>query len=170
MLPTKFVSQPSECLKCPLCKDLFTDPVISTQCGHTFCRQCIQVGGSSSSLSIVTKCPFDGIALKSSSLVSNLAVKAQIEDLLIYCRHGLTRSDSEEDFEIDRDGCPETITIGKRVEHEELCEWGIVPCPNSSNQCGKFRRRELEEHLKVCSYYRCQFNAKGILQSFLMNK
>lgn len=162
MLPTKFVIQPSESLKCSLCKNLFTDPVISTQCGHTFCRQCIHSGGSNSTLSlIITKCPFDGVNLKTSSLVSNLAVKSQIEDLLIFCRHGLTRTDSEESFEIDDDGCHEKITIGRREEHEESCFYGIVPCPNSSNQCGKFRRRELDDHLKVCSHYRCYFNSKG---------
>ncbi|XP_048577065.1 E3 ubiquitin-protein ligase TRAF7 isoform X2 [Nematostella vectensis] len=152
MLPTKFVIQPSESLKCSHCRDLINDPVISTQCGHTFCRLCSAENN---------KCPIDKTALTSSDFVSNLAVKAQVEDLLIFCRHGLTRTDSEESFEIDDGGCPERITIGRRSEHEESCLYAVVPCPNSSNQCGTFRRRDLEEHLKVCNRYRCHFNGKG---------
>ncbi|CAH3032173.1 unnamed protein product [Pocillopora meandrina] len=160
MLPTKFVVQPSESLKCPICRELFKDPVISTQCGHTFCRNCIRNGVSLTG-NATTKCPLDGTILQRTHLVSNLAVRGQIEDLLIHCRHGLTRSDSEEDFDIDSSGCQERISFGRRREHEDLCGFALVPCPNSSNQCGKFRRKCLEEHLKVCAQYRCQYSVKG---------
>ncbi|CAH3151091.1 unnamed protein product [Porites evermanni] len=160
MLPTKFVVQPSESLKCPICRELFEDPVISTQCGHTFCRNCIRNGVSLTGNS-GTKCPLDGTILQRFHLVSNLAVKGQIEDLQIYCRHGLTRTDSEEDFEIDLTGCQERISFGKRIEHEEACGFALVPCPNSSNQCGKFRRKALDDHLKDCAQYRCLYSVKG---------
>lgn len=160
MLPTKFVVQPSESLKCPICRELFQDPVISTQCGHTFCRNCIR-NGIAITGNTGTKCPLDGTILQRLHCVSNLAVRGQIEDLQIYCRHGLTRSDSEEDFEIDNTGCQDRISFGKRNEHEEACGFALVPCPNSSNQCGKFRRRALEDHLKVCAQYRCQYSVKG---------
>lgn len=161
MLPTKFVVQPSESLKCPICRELFKDPVISTQCGHTFCRNCIRNGVCLTG-NATTKCPLDGTTLQRTHLVSNLAVRGQIEDLLIHCRHGLTRSDSEEDFDIDSSGCQERISFGRRREHEDLCGFALVPCPNSSNQCGKFRRKCLEEHLKVCAQYRCQYSVKGM--------
>lgn len=160
MSPTKFVVTPSESLKCPICKEIFNDPVISTQCGHTFCRNCIRNGASITGNS-TSKCPLDGTTLLRLHLVSNLAVKGQIEDLLIYCRHGLTRSSSDEDFEIDSAGCQEKILFGQRADHEETCEFAIVPCPNSSNQCGKFQRRTLEDHLKICTQYRCQYSVKG---------
>lgn len=166
MLPTKFVVQPSESLKCPICRELFEDPVISTQCGHTFCRNCIRNGVSLTGNS-GTKCPVDGTILQRFHLVSNLAVKGQIEDLQIYCRHGLTRSDSEEDFEIDLTGCQERISFGKRIEHEEACGFALVPCPNSSNQCGKFRRKALDDHLKDCAQYRCLYSAKGTWFHFI---
>lgn len=161
MLPTKFVVQPSESLKCPICRGLFKDPVISTQCGHTFCRTCIRNGVSITGNS-ATKCPQDGTILQRLHLVSNLAVRGQVEDLLIHCRHGLTRSDSEEDFEIDATGCQERISFGRRSEHEEVCGFALVPCPNSSNQCGKFRRQCLEDHLTVCAQYRCPYSVKGM--------
>ena len=162
MLPTKFVVQPSDSLKCPMCRELFNDPVISTQCGHTFCRSCIRNGSSPNGTSSLSSCPIDHKVLMRSSLVSNLAVQGQIEDLHIYCCHGLTRADSEEDFEIDSTGCSEKIPLGRRSEHEELCAFAIVPCPNSSNQCGKFRRKALEDHLQVCTQYRCKHSGRGI--------
>lgn len=159
--PTKFVLQPSEALKCPICRRLFCDPVISTVCGHTFCKECITTNNPGNGLLSTSKCPIDDSLLQRTQLVVNLALKSQIEDLLIYCRHALTRSDSEEEFEVDETGCSQRITLGKRRDHEDVCGYAIVPCPNSSNQCGKFRRRDLDDHLKICPQYKCDFHRKG---------
>ncbi len=37
-----FLLPPSKALLCVACHCLFDDPVISVQCGHTFCRACAQ--------------------------------------------------------------------------------------------------------------------------------
>ncbi|XP_065650085.1 E3 ubiquitin-protein ligase TRAF7 isoform X2 [Hydra vulgaris] len=154
LLPTKFVITPSSSLFCPLCEKLFKDPVISTCCGHTFCRKCVE---NSSILS----CPLDGIRMGSNVIVSNRAVNGQLEDLLIWCRHTLYRVDSEDEFQVDEDGCQEQIMLGQRAIHEESCLSAWIPCPNSSNHCGKFRKMHFNDHLKVCEYKRCKFATKG---------
>lgn len=151
-LPTKFVSQPSNSLVCPLCYKLFSDPVISTHCGHTFCRSCVE---SQLKTRRQFDCPTDKVNIKTNSIVPNRAVHGQLEDLLIYCQHGLYRVDSEDDFQIDQDGCKEFIPLGRRNEHEDVCLDAWIPCPNSSNHCGKFRKRNFEEHLSLCPYTPC---------------
>ena len=53
------------------------------------------------------------------------------------------------------------VTLGARNSHEEQCEFVPIPCPNLNNTCGKFRKSELEEHLKVCVFTPCRHQYKG---------
>ncbi len=66
-LPTKLVSLPSAHLLCPLCQGVFVDPVISVQCGHTFCRECVAKGGDG----VTSSCPVDNSQLFIRDLVLN---------------------------------------------------------------------------------------------------
>ena len=157
-LPTKFVNQPSNSLYCPICQNLFQDPIISTGCGHTFCQKCIEA--MLRTRPVVT-CPIDDVAVNNNSVVLNRAVKGQLEDLLIYCQHGLYRVDSDDEFQIDEDGCKEHIPLGRRLEHEDNCLSAWVPCSNSSNHCGKFRKHNFENHMLVCTHHPCKNIDKG---------
>ncbi|CAB3981639.1 E3 ubiquitin- ligase TRAF7-like [Paramuricea clavata] len=161
MLPTKFITPASPALHCPTCENLFTDPVISTRCGHTFCRMCITENISSRGNVSNSVCPVDNIPFHRADLVSNIALKGQIDDLEIHCQHGLDRVDSDDEFHLDEEGCPQAIKLGKRVEHEEKCPYALVPCPNSANHCGKFRRRDLDGHLETCPRYPCKYRNEG---------
>lgn len=158
VLPTKFVNQPSMSLFCPLCQKLFQDPVISIGCGHTFCRNCID-----NRLLAMTHltCPVDNVKIDLNNIVPNRAVQGQLEDLLIYCRHGLKLNGSESGFEQEEDGCKEQISLGRRHEHEEHCLMAWVPCTNCSNQCGKFRKKDLTAHLTTCAHHMCLNEKKG---------
>jgi E3 ubiquitin-protein ligase TRAF7 len=133
------------------------DPVISIQCGHTFCRRCVE----SVEEHRPAKCPVDETPYELQNLVINRAIQGQVEELQIYCCHGLTRVDSEEDFVLDDDGCPEIISLGHRDMHEESCQFALVPCPNGSNYCGKVRQKDLEEHLCNCVSFPCPFRESG---------
>ena len=156
--PTKFVAEPSKSLKCPCCDGVFCEPVISIGCGHTFCKRCTQV---SSDVDEEPHCPLDQTPFDGSSFVANRALQGQLDELQIYCRHGLMRFDSEEEFVIDETGCPEKIPVSHREEHEMICEYAWVPCPNNSNFCGKFRRKDMEEHLRQCDRHQCSFLSQG---------
>lgn len=166
-LPTKFVSQPSTSLFCSLCQKLFQDPVISIGCGHTFCRNCID-----NRLLVMTHltCPVDNVRIELNNIVPNRAVQGQLEDLLIYCCHGLNRTDSDDEFELEDGGCKEQISLGKRYEHEEHCLMAWVPCTNCSNQCGKFRKKDLTAHLTNCLHHICPNENKGeVYGIFIIN-
>ena len=165
MLPTKFVSEASQSLCCPMCGHLFNDPVISTRCGHTFCRKCITDTSRGNVSNIV--CPIDNVPFHRTDLVANIALKGQIDDLDIHCQHGLTRVDSEDEFQVDEEGCKDVIRLGKRSEHEDRCPYALVPCPNSANHCGKYRRGALDDHMKTCPRYPCKHRSEGELAHVL---
>jgi E3 ubiquitin-protein ligase TRAF7 len=91
---------------------------------------------------------------KLSLLVRNLAVAEEVGELLIHCRYGCKTAQHLGTFEVDPNGCPAKIKLGKRGEHEKECGYAPVYCPNSS-VCGKMLRSELDEHRKTCQYQRC---------------
>ncbi|XP_033754301.1 E3 ubiquitin-protein ligase TRAF7-like isoform X2 [Pecten maximus] len=149
-LPVLLVEEPSPHLKCTVCKHLYLDPVISVKCGHTFCRKCAFR---------ITRCPIDSQPCDTTQLVVNRIVVGQIEDLLIHCRYGVTKTDGG--FTSDPSGCQEHIVIGKREEHEANCVYAPVPCPNNAGRCGRFRKSELDQHLEVCHFTPCGHCEKG---------
>ena len=155
--PTKFLEEP-QALICPICRRVFTAPVISVKCGHTFCRSCIQPEESRSNKS----CPLDGVICDSSQLlVVNKAVIGQIDDLSIYCCHGLLSRDGGLSYERDPSGCPEVLKLGGREEHERSCGYAHVKCPLGGEECGTIRTRELETHVMSCRNIPCPYNDFG---------
>ncbi|KAH9502407.1 E3 ubiquitin-protein ligase traf7 [Bulinus truncatus] len=149
-LPTKFLQTPSSHLKCPVCGGLYRDPVINIKCGHTFCKSCAFT---------TTYCPLDSAHCDTSQLVVNRLVVGQIEDLQIYCSHGLQKSDSGE-WELIPGSCSEILFYGKRSEHESTCSYAIVPCPNSK-LCCSVQRKEIESHLAECLHLPCPYFKQG---------
>ena len=154
--PTKYVSEPPPLL-CPVCKCIFSEPIISVQCGHTFCRACIEelVGNG-------MPCPLDQQNCDSGQLVLNRAIMGQLADLQIYCCYGL-RPAGQDTYEKDPDGCPEVIRIGEREEHEGNCQFAWVECPVGHGLCEAVRRMQLEEHVKDCTMGQCPFADLGTL-------
>lgn len=156
--PTKYVSEPSPLL-CPVCKRVFSEPIISVKCGHTFCRECIEelIGSART-------CPLDGQVCDSGQLVLNRAIMGQLADLEIHCCYGLRTvavvmdgGGGEEEYEVDPEGCPEVIRIGQREQHEAGCKFAWVECPVGRGQCGPVRRMQLEQHMETCTKIPCPF-------------
>ncbi len=163
--PTKYVSEPSP-LVCPVCKKVFIQPIISVKCGHTFCRTCIE-----ELIRIGKTCPLDDQACDSGQLVLNRAIMGQLEDLQIYCQHGLRpvgspaagqgNSPDELEYEREPEGCPEVVKVGERERHEESCPFAWVECPVGGELCGQIRRMKLEEHIEGCTRIPCPFTDFG---------
>ena len=158
--PIKFVNEPSGSLFCPICRKLFQNPSISISCGHTFCRSCVSGQLKRSQM----LCPIDSVQIELSSLVPNKAVQGQVEDLLIYCCHGLLREGHivGEDWELDETGCKEKIKLGEREDHEQNCPKEWVDCPNTK-KCMGIRREDLVTHLKDCLFHLCPNESQGII-------
>ena len=67
----------------------------------------------------------------------------------------------------DESGCPEVIPLSLQETHEESCSYIKVDCPNSVH-CGKYRRKDLEEHLQECPHYPCQFQDEGTIDDAIL--
>ncbi|XP_065065622.1 E3 ubiquitin-protein ligase TRAF7-like isoform X3 [Rhopilema esculentum] len=143
---TLFVHPVSKKLLCMLCGSVFKEPIIAS-CGHTFCRICVSIKNNE-------PCPVDGAKL--TAVVANLAVDEQINELYIHCKYGCRPCSSgvPGEYEIHPDGCPMEIKFGTRAEHEALCEYAPIRCPNSST-CPTMIKLDLEEHLAQCQHLRC---------------
>jgi len=51
---------------------------------------------------------------------------------------------------------------GSIKEHESVCDYAIIQCPNGDPQtCGLHRRRSIQKHLVVCQYVPCPHQNKG---------
>uniref|UniRef100_A0AAQ5YIC0 E3 ubiquitin-protein ligase TRAF7 n=1 Tax=Amphiprion ocellaris TaxID=80972 RepID=A0AAQ5YIC0_AMPOC len=149
MEPQVFAEQPSVKLCCQLCCNVFKDPVITT-CGHTFCRRCALTSD---------KCPVD--AAKLTVVVNNIAVAEQIGELFIHCKYGsATVAGKPGAFEVDPLGCPFTIKLSTRQEHEASCDYRPVRCPNNPS-CPPLLTMNLEAHLKECEHIKCPHSKYG---------
>ncbi|MGH0142020.1 UNVERIFIED_CONTAM: hypothetical protein FKN15_030019 [Acipenser sinensis] len=148
--PVVFAEQPSVKLCCQLCCVVFKDPVITT-CGHTFCRRCALTS---------EKCPVDNAKL--TVVVNNIAVAEQIGELFIHCKCGCRPASNGKPgaYEVDPRGCPFTIKLSARKDHEASCDYRPVRCPNNPN-CPPLLKMNLEAHLKECEHIKCPHSKYG---------
>lgn len=153
---TKFVNEPAA-LICPVCQKIFREPVISVRCGHTFCQQCIE-----SMIRAGTPCPVDDVQCDTGQLVLNRAVSGQIDDLLIYCCHGLISHNNGLSCEKDEGGCSEVIRFGDRQHHEDSCGYSKTVCPVGGEACGLLRKHAVEDHLSKCTKAPCPYSDFGL--------
>ncbi|XP_043567140.1 E3 ubiquitin-protein ligase TRAF7 isoform X3 [Chiloscyllium punctatum] len=148
--PLVFAEQPSVKLCCQLCCSVFKDPVITT-CGHTFCRRCALTS---------EKCPVDNAKL--TVVVNNIAVAEQIGELFVHCKYGCRPGSNGKPgaFEVDPRGCPFTVKLSGRKDHEGSCDYRPVRCPNNPN-CPPLLKMNLDAHLKECEHIKCPHSKYG---------
>uniref|UniRef100_A0A8D1P440 E3 ubiquitin-protein ligase TRAF7 n=1 Tax=Sus scrofa TaxID=9823 RepID=A0A8D1P440_PIG len=118
---------------------------------HTFCRRCALKS---------EKCPVDNAKL--TVVVNNIAVAEQIGELFIHCRHGCRAAGGGKPtvFEVDPRGCPFTIKLSARKDHEGSCDYRPVRCPNNPS-CPPLLKMNLEAHLKECEHIKCPHSKYG---------
>lgn len=89
-------------LSCPICQDIFEDPV-RVICGHTFCYICIENWAV-----ISKKCPFCRNSLKGRKLEKDFIAAHIIDDLIAECTH---------------EGCSWEGTYAQLKKHLRWCEF-----------------------------------------------
>eukprot|EP00163_Fabomonas_tropica_P017421 TRINITY_DN3095_c0_g1_i2.p1 TRINITY_DN3095_c0_g1~~TRINITY_DN3095_c0_g1_i2.p1 ORF type:complete len:492 (+),score=100.95 TRINITY_DN3095_c0_g1_i2:271-1746(+) len=111
-----FASRHAALLRCPLCFNVFVNPVI-TSCGHTWCAGCIAEFCSGNN----THCPLDNQSIDGSRYTTNKLVAAQVSQLLVHCKNGLKWSQAQKAFVVDPSGCQATVPLSAKADHEAVC-------------------------------------------------
>lgn len=146
--PEVFVYPVPDELKCPVCFDLFKDPIITRECAHSFCRVCYL-----KSLEMKSNCPTCRTPAYAESIHPNRIVAGIIEQLPIHCKYGVKLQAGDWAVVSGPSACPAVLKRSLRREHEKCCPYSISSCPHQHRGClfnGMIS--EVEAHLKVCFY------------------
>ena len=120
-------------LKCAICIRPFLSPVCDSQCGHTFCQQCIQKWLKNSS--ICPTCRRQRVNITNYTSVTIRAALNQVSRLPVKCT------------------LCQQMNIDDRNKHFEKCPKQIIKCSSSDIQCPwEGKREELDLHLEKCSF------------------
>ncbi|WWC91595.1 uncharacterized protein L201_006541 [Kwoniella dendrophila CBS 6074] len=113
-------------LTCAICQSALVDPVTTTSCKHTFCRDCIN-----QAITINPQCPIDRSALTITSLRdTEQLVKLMLDELKVKCV-------AEE--------CGMVMERGLLLSHLRSCPKAIVTCQDGD--CGlSMSRHRLPHH------------------------
>ena len=134
----RLVAPPPATLVCAACNQLFVDPVILPDTGHTFCRHCV---------SDARLCGDVGVAAP----VPNLAVQSQVGNVAVHCPNGKSNGM----------GCQECVVLTDLESHiSAACLYVKASCPNNEGG-GTMTREALTRHLSSCKFYQCGFHVFG---------
>lgn len=163
-------------LVCPICHTAFVQPV-STDCGHTFCRQCIE---SIQEICPKLYCPIDRKPVEPESLKpAPFLVGGLVNDLVVRCPHsgqGCTFEDKrwllqthidlhcEHALVECRDGCNQLAE--RRWFTEGKCPHQLVKCPNGCSE--ELALESLDKHLIECP--NSSWECPHCQQTFLKNE
>lgn len=132
----QFVIPPSASLLCPICQDVYVDPVITSKCHHSFCAECIR-----KSLSFELQCPLCRGRLAEAELHPNLALHGLVGELLVFCP-------------FKQHGCQSHLRMESVASHELECGFAPSSCQYSTYGC-EFTgvMKEVADHTRACPYF-----------------
>ncbi|KAL7418483.1 hypothetical protein Q5752_006941 [Cryptotrichosporon argae] len=117
-------------LMCAICQSALVDPVTTTSCKHTFCRDCI-----TRSLSHSPRCPIDRSALTAANLrATEQIVVMMLDELKVRCAAA---------------GCGKVMQRGLLLPHLRTCTRSVIVCGEG---CGLSMSRDRMPHHRA---YEC---------------
>ena len=125
-----FIDTIPEDLQCQICLGASIEPVVTEECGHLFCRECITVA-----LERKKECPVDRQPLTYTELRKDVRTDRKIHALTTACYH-------------KKQGCPWKGAYSDLERHSERCDHATVKCPYAVHGCETITtRRTLQEHI-----------------------
>ncbi|KAL6052243.1 putative E3 ubiquitin ligase complex SCF subunit sconB [Balamuthia mandrillaris] len=148
----KYAAPVSRNLVCPICHDVFVSPVITAECGHSFCRKCIyqaltphyrnfssveQTGSEEEEPQQHTgECPLCRATVHKSRVHANHALAGLLSELLVRCRN-------------EERGCAAVVAVSDKQAHEAVCEFAAEECPYWTLGCSwNGTKQSLKHHLQ----------------------
>eukprot|EP01012_Entosiphon_sulcatum_P064613 TRINITY_DN9343_c0_g1_i1.p1 TRINITY_DN9343_c0_g1~~TRINITY_DN9343_c0_g1_i1.p1 ORF type:complete len:305 (+),score=33.49 TRINITY_DN9343_c0_g1_i1:39-953(+) len=138
-----------EDLQCGICLHAARDAVVTEECGHLFCRQCICVA-----LERKKECPVDRTPLSVDHIRKDVRTQRKIQALNVYCNN-------------KKGGCLWRGCLSDLEKHTEKCDFATVKCPFTTHGCDAvITRKTLTEHIQnnVTSHLLLLCNALAKLQ------
>ncbi|KAJ3305684.1 hypothetical protein HDV03_001092 [Kappamyces sp. JEL0829] len=121
-----------------ICQDIFLEPVITSQCFHSFCANCI-----SEAIQFESQCPLCRKKLKSDDIHANLALQSLVAELEVFCP-------------FKSEGCTETMRYEALTNHvASACLCVPRKCVYEQYGCEfSGRTMTLNTHLESCLYHK----------------
>ncbi|KAJ3399851.1 hypothetical protein HDV05_001483, partial [Chytridiales sp. JEL 0842] len=117
------------------CPRFYDDPLISRDCFHSFCAECIF-----KSLETESHCPLCRSWLRRDDLILNIALKNVAQELMVYCPYR-------------KAGCTMVLSRDGLKSHSTQCPYLPSTCPNSGMGCGfKGSGVAVQKHIDECIF------------------
>eukprot|EP00941_MAST-03F_sp_MAST-3F-sp1_P006349 g6349.t1 len=159
-----WVSEPDKELECPICLCVVKNAVVTENCGHLFCSECvhnlIQRRLESSSPS---KCPSCRLPLQEENVRKDLRARRTVQNFTVYCR--FRGASSRETLRQRMEPEPFEEISEEDNEDENSNRSSVSPIlfnginsstkttPSEETGCRwQGRLKDLDEHLKNCEY------------------
>ena len=121
-----------EDLACGICFQAAADPVVTEECGHLFCRECITMA-----LDRKKECPIDRSPLTVNELRKDVRTYRKVMALNVFCLN-------------KRGGCQWKGAYSDLEKHCERCDFAPMRCPFAAHGCEyAATRKNLTEHLNA---------------------
>ena len=156
--PVVFVGRPADKFICPVCRDVFLNPVVATVDGVTYCRGCVPM-------------PEDVGEEYLAQLGEDVSVAQLIFDLPCLCFNSLVRKENDKGATLwvyNPQGCNEVQSMRTLEGHKMNCtleeERCGLPGPGYKDTCStRVRKNEMEKHREKCKYrlVPCRNRAQG---------
>jgi len=112
-----FVQPVPEDYMCHICLTAAVDAQVTEQCGHLFCRECIE-----RAMEEKAECPVDRLPLSHGQIRRDIRAQRKIQSLKVYCGH--------------RDGgCPWIGDLSDGPSHLRGCAFRVMRCPYEEHGC-----------------------------------
>ncbi|KLO09244.1 hypothetical protein SCHPADRAFT_943800 [Schizopora paradoxa] len=160
MASYNYVDDVNTNLICCICRAPFLNPVVTTTCSHTFCRECI-----TRCLQEQPCCPVDRTPLSTENLkAENLLLRNMVDELLVECserasgcKHTCERQlleahlrDSCQFVQVacSEEGCNELVLRKDMGSHSHDCSHRVIVCEACNAAVKAF---DLETHYSDCA-------------------